>query len=238
MPAGSFQIVPYFSGFQDQKLNFAVTQPATCSTPNGLPFSCTGGGTVEASGSGQAAMVKVVAQPWEGFQYYLSAGAGSFSVAIPSVTVTNTLSGGGRHAPLAGGLRAVVVPDTIVSPAVAVDAGFSGSWYPLDQISGASTGGIDDRLTILNEQVAVETSHLFCPMGVGGWKFDPYGGVEWVRYQTDLKDLSDGSHAGGLTDVVTPFAGIRIGPYPHEGVFGEASFVDGYHYAGGLYIQF
>ena len=62
--------------------------------------------------------------------------------------------------------------------------------------------------------------------------------MKWTRVQADLKDLGDGSHAGGQTDMVTPFLGFAVPVEEHEAFFAEASFVGGYHYGGGLELRF
>ena len=56
--------------------------------------------------------------------------------------------------------------------------------------------------------------------------------------QADLNDLQAGSRAGGQQDAISPFVGVRLPLYGHEGLFAEASFVHGTQYAGGLEIRF
>jgi hypothetical protein len=55
---------------------------------------------------------------------------------------------------------------------------------------------------------------------------------------TDLKDLGDGSHAGGRTDVVSPFLGLSIPAEDHAAFFARASFVGGLRYGGGVELRF
>ena len=116
------------------------------------------------------------------------------------------------------------------------------------------SGSVNQRLTLWQYQVAVEASHLFnliepqkgvdkeheamLPVIPQGFKIEPYGGVKWVRIQSDLHDYTDGSHSGGQQDVASPFLGVRVPIYEHEGLFAEASFVNGYQYAGGLEVRF
>lgn len=88
----------------------------------------------------------------------------------------------------------------------------------------------------MSYQFAVESSHLFTLNEF--WKLEPFGGVKWTRVQAELKNLVDGSRAGGRKDTVTPFLGLRVPIEDHEAFFAEASFVDGYHYGAGLELRF
>lgn len=240
-PDGSLKLLTYYQGVRNQTVNFTANDSRACSTPNGVGFSCGQSGTVSASGDGGAAMVKLVWQPWQRFQYYAAFGVGDYSMSVPSSTVSNVLTGDVPGRIYGGGLRASIVPDTIVTPAVTLDAGLTQSVYAFNRrFPGGTPGGpdnnVDQRLTLTTFQVAVETSHLFSVDEQ--WKLEPYGGVKWTRVQSDLKDLGDGTHAGGQTDTVTPFAGIRIPVDGHQAFFAEASFLDGYHYGGGFELRF
>jgi hypothetical protein len=185
-------------------------------------------------------MVKLIYQPFERFQYYAMYGVGDYSLSVPSTTIANVLTGDTHGQIYGAGLRASIVPDTIVTPAIALDLGMTQSVYNFNRAFPGGTPGanndISQRLTLMTYQFAVEASHRFSIDE--DWKLEPYGGVKWVRVQADLKDLGDGSHAGGQTDTVTPFLGLRIPVEGHEAFFAEASFVDGYHYGGGLELRF
>ncbi len=244
--SGSLKFLVYYQGVQDQTLNFAVNGGGNCSTPNGVSFSCGQSGAVEAKGSGGAAMMKLVYQPWERFQYYAMYGVGDYSLSVPSATVANSLTGDALGQIFGFGLKASIVPDTIVAadglptPAIALDASLTRSLYNFNRRFPGGTPGannnIDQRLGLMTYQFAVEASHLF--VLDENWKLEPYGGVKWIRVQSDLKDLVDGSHAGGAQDTVTPFLGLRVPVEDHEAFFAEASFIDGYHYGAGLELRF
>lgn len=244
--SGSLKFLAYYQGVTDQTLNFSINGGGNCSTPNGVSFTCGQSGDVEAKGSGGAAMMKLVWQPWERFQYYAMFGVGDYSLSVPSATVTNALTGDKRGQIYGAGLKASVVPDTIVAaeglptPAISLDASMTRSLYDFNRRFPGGTPGqnnnISQRLELMTYQFAVEASHLF---NVDEhWKLEPYGGVKWTRVQTDLKDLVDGSHAGGQQDTVTPFLGLRVPVEDHEAFFAEASFIDGYHYGAGLELRF
>lgn len=249
MPKGSLKILVFYQGVQGQAVDFSVRGGAGCSTANNISFACADSGEVEAEGSGGAGMVKLVYQPWESFQYYAAVGAGDYTLRVPSATLTNVLTGDNPGLTWAAGLKAVLHPDTIVTPALAVDASVSRSRYYFNRRFPGGTPGqsnnVSQRLDLWQYQVAFEASHLFTIVEKSellalkdGVKLEPYGGLKWLRTQADLKDLADGSHAGGQHDAVSPFLGLRIPVYDHEGLFAEASFVGGTQYAAGLEIRF
>lgn len=243
--SGSLKFLGYYQGVQNQTLNFNTNDSGSCTAAPGVTFSCGQSGTVAAKGTGGAGMMKIVWQPWERIQYYAMYGVGDYSLSVPSTTVTNVLTGDSRGQIYGAGLKASIVPDTIVAaegfptPAIALDLSLAQSLYNFNRRfpGGApGAGNISERLTLLTYQFAVEASHLFNLDE--HWKLEPYGGIKWTRVQSDLKDLGDGSHAGGQTDTVTPFLGLRVPVEEHEAFFAEASFVDGYHYGGGLELRF
>jgi hypothetical protein len=236
--SGSLKFLGYYEGVQNQTLNFNTNDSGTCASKSGTAFACGQGGTVAAKGDGGAGMVKIVYQPWERFQYYAMYGVGTYSMSVPSTTVSNVLTGDAAGQIYGAGLKASIVPDTIVTPAVSLDASISQSVYNFNSRFGDPSVGpsINERLKLMTYQFAVETSHVFNLDEQ--WKLEPYGGLKWTRVQTDLKDLGDGSHAGGQTDTVTPFIGLRVPVEEHEAFFAEASFVDGYHYGGGMELRF
>lgn len=240
---GSLKFLAYYQGVADQELNFSVSNSGVCSAapPNGgVAFPCNSTGDIEAEGSGGAGMLKIAWQAAERFQLYTHVGTGDYSIKVPSTTVGNTISGDKLGIIYGAGLKASIVPDTIVNPAIALDLSITRSHYNFNQIAPGGTPGINNgfsqRLTLMTYQVAVETSHLFTIDE--NWKLEPYGGVKWTRVQADMKDLGGGGHAGGQKDTGTPFLGLRVPAEDRIAFFGEASFVDGLHYGGGLELRF
>jgi len=154
--------------------------------------------------------------------------------------VTNTLSGDKLGLIYGAGIKASVVPDTVVNPAIALDLSITRSHYNFNRIAPGGTPGIangfSESLDLMTYQFAVETSHLFTLDE--HWKLEPYGGLKWTRVQADLKDLADGSHAGGQQDTGSPFIGLRVPAEDRVAFFAEAAFVNGTHYGGGLELRF
>jgi len=240
---GSLKFLAYYQGAADQNLNFAIDGSGVCTAapPNGgVAFPCNSSGEVEAKGSGGAGMFKLTWQAAERFELYAHVGTGDYSIKVPSTTVENTLSGDKLGLIFGAGLKASIVPDTIVNPAIALDFSMTRSHYNFNRITPGGTPGINNgfsqSLELMTYQVAVETSHLF--VIDENWKLEPYGGVKWVRVQADLKNLVNGSHAGGQKDTGTPFLGLRVPAEDRIAFFAEASFMDGLHYGGGLELRF
>jgi len=259
LPQGSLKVSAYYQGEQDQALNFNVNNSGSCSSPNGsVGFGCDQSGSVEAKGHGGQGLVKMVYQPWDSFQYYAVGGLGSYSLNVPSTTITNQLTGDTPGWILGAGVKAVLAADTQFTPAIAVDASLTHSQYAFNRRfpgggSPTQNNDVNQQLGLWQYQVAIEASHLFTIVDAvtkqeqketglalvnPSIKLEPYGGVKWTRTQADLHDLQDGSHAGGQQDTISPFVGLRIPAYDHEAFFAEASFVDGYVYSGGMEIRF
>lgn len=241
MPAGSLKTLVYYQGVDDQELAFKVNGAGSCvgAPPSSASFPCQGG-EIDGEGSGGAVMAKVIWQPWDTLQYYAAFGAGNYTLRTGSVTVTNVLTGDRPGFLYQVGTRAILVPDTIVTPGVAIDASLGWQRYYFNEMRPAPTaaeGQIDQRLDLMQTQVAVIASHLFTfsDSTVG---LEPYGGVKWLRTQAWLKDLRAGGRSGGKKDMVSPVVGVQIPFYERESFFAEATFVDGIQYAVGLAVRF
>ena len=131
-------------------------------------------------------------------------------------------------------LTSVSIPDTVVTPALALDLSYGLQRFRFD---AQGTAGIDQELDLRQMQVALEASHRFELTGPK-MAVEPYGGLKWLRTQSSLTDNQTGGRAGGIQDTFTPFAGLQIPVYEHETLFVEAAFVDGVQYAAGAQIRF
>jgi len=238
--SGSLKLMVYYQGVSDQSVNFAVVGAGTCGTGvAGVTFACGQAGDIEGKGFGQAAVLKVAGQIGDYVQPYVVFGSGSYELSVPSTTITNKFTGTKEGLIYGGGVKFSVVPDTLYDTAVALDLGAVRSVYDFDHIApgGApGSGPIDQRLTLMTYQLAVEASHLFT-LGKG-YKLEPYGGIKWLRVVADLKDLPSGGHAGGRQETASPFVGLRWPVGDSVASFVEAAFVDGYHYGTGFEMRF
>ncbi len=239
-PSRSLKMVGYYRGAQDQDLTFSVGGSGTCKNPTAaVAFPCDATGDTPAQGSGQAAVLKVLYQPFDNLQYYATLGTGRYALAISSLSATTSLTGDLPGWIYGAGVRGLLFPDTIASAALAVDASVTMEkyWFSRSQPQPtAALVSVKDRLDLLKLQLALEASRRF--EFDGRWKAEPYGGLKWVRTQAWLKDLDSGNRFGGIKDAVTPFLGINLPFSDNESLFGEASFVNGYEYATGLTVKF
>ena len=228
---GTWKLIPYYQGTKAQDLKFSLASSGACVTKNGLPFSCSSSGDVKVHATGGLGMVKLLAQPWEAVQYYVAGGLGNMSLDIPGSGIATTQRTGFA---LVGGARAVVIPDTIVGPALTLDLSYGLQRYRFDALGSTS---VDQQLDMRQAQVAIETSHRF-DFKDPKTSVEPYGGVKWLRTWSSLADNQAGGRVGGIQDAFTPFAGLQVSVYEHESLFAEASFVDGVQYAAGAHIRF
>ncbi len=187
----------------------------------------------EVEGSGASVFAKCVVQPWENLQYYVMGGVGHYDLSVPSLTVVNTLSGDRPGVTYGGGVKWLITPDTVVSPAVGADLSFSRSEFYLNELAKPGVGGetVSQRLTLSRIQLAVFASHKF---GV----VQPYGGLRWSRTNASLKDLYSGGKIGGMKDSTSPFAGVEIHAFKHESLVTEVSFIHGIQFGTGLSLHF
>lgn len=241
LPARSLKLTGYYRGVQSQDLTFSVGGGGSCSTAGSSPvaFPCDTVGKTPAEGSGQAAVAKVLWQPYDNVQYYATLGTGKYSLRLSSLTTTTTLTGDRPGWIYGLGARGLVFPESIASAAIAVDASATWEKYWFNRSAPqprASLTNVKDRLDLMRLQLAVEASRRF-EFG-GRWKAEPYGGLKWVRTQAWLKDLDSGDRFGGISDAATPFLGLSLPWSDNENLWGEASFVKGYEYAAGLAVKF
>lgn len=199
-----------------------------------MGFPCGGSGDVTGKADLNGSLIKVLVQPWDRMQYYAFGGMANASLSLPNGNVLTA----DRFGHIAGvGVKAQLMPDTVVSPAIALDGSFGWHRYRFSEVSPSATPAIDQKLDIYQYQIAVEASHKFDLTGVS---LEPYGGVKWLRSHSYLKDQrSDGggSRIGGIQDTFSPFVGLQARVFEHETIFAEASFVDGVQYAAGLQVR-
>ncbi len=238
LPAGSLRLLTYYSGVSDQTVRFNVRGTGSCVSQNGVTFGCNQTGDVDGSGDGAMGAAKLVWQPWDILQYYGVVGAGGYRLKVPGANGDQYLSGDNPGVMGTLGVRGTIYPDTVVTPAIALDASISDTRYAFNRATGVGSGAqttINQALSLWRYQVALEAGHQF---SVESWKVEPYGGLKWTRTQADLLDRQTGGHSGGRIDVVSPFLGVKVPASEHEAFFAEAAFVEGYQYGAGLEVRF
>jgi hypothetical protein len=163
----------------------------------------------------------------------VSAGIGNYILDIPSDPASNELSGQDRGAVLGIGARKLLFPDTIVSPAVAVDFGISRALYDLDTFRSGNTApqAVNDELDITEFQADVVVSKR-----IG--KFEPYGGLKVFRKNAVLSDKTGFSNVSGTEDGAGLFFGARLNYYEHEALVIEGSCMGETSFNAGINIIF
>ena len=226
---GTLETTVFYQGTSKQHLNFELTDGVCVSTsPLGNVFGCGTTADIDARGFGQALITKFSYQPSErGLIFYASAGVGDYRVTVGSTTVFDASLEDKAGFLTTFGVKGVILPDTIVSPAIALDTsvGIQRYW------------GGGRRLELMQIQIAMEASHRFV-FKDPDFTIEPYGGVKWWRTQAYLKTIATGSRVGGRQKTVTPFLGFKVPFFENDSVFAEVSFVNGIQYASGLAIRF
>lgn len=232
---GTWKLIPYFQGTKGQDLKFTPSGSGctTIALAGGKTtcLSTSTSGDIKAHASGGMGMVKLLVQPWDAVQYYVAGGLGGMSLDIPGGAPLGTQQTGFA---VIGGARAVIIPDTVVGPGVAFDASYGLQRQRFGELGSSS---VDESLDMRQIQLAVEASHRF-DISDPKTALEPYGGVKWLRTQSQLFDNQGGGRVGGIQDTYTPFAGLLVSVYEHESLFAEAAFVDGVQYAAGAHIRF
>ncbi len=233
MEQGSWRLSVYHQGAINEDLEFDVGSSGTCSSPNApvATFACGSTGTVTAEGDSEAGIAKLTFQPYERMQYYIAGGVGNYRLKA------STLSARGDNLGtiMGGGFKALIMSESLVTPAIALDAGFSFERYILNRSNGG-LATIDERLELFRTQIAVEGSKRF--EIDDNITLEPYGGLKWLRTRAVIKDLIVGDRQSGVQNTLTPFVGLSLPLFKSEGFFVEADFVNGIHYAAGLTVGF
>jgi hypothetical protein len=138
---------------------------------------------------------------------------------------------------IGGGVKWVMFPDTIVTPAVALDLGVTKSSSDLNKVNGVPVLSQNWDINALEYQGAVSISKKLL-------MFDPYGGVKFFKTAVDWRTTVD--EAGNLVDKkisgdangVAPYIGLSWSILPFVALTAEGSFGAEQSFAGGLTVGF
>jgi len=105
---------------------------------------------------------------------------------------------------MTAGLKAVLYPDTVVTPAIAVDLSLSRSRYWFNRVTASNGSGvnsnIDQRLDLMQYQVAVEASHVFTLQDADG-KADDKAGLVALSAKASSSSLTAASSGGAYSQI-------------------------------------
>lgn len=215
-----------------EKLSLQVRDRAQI-TVGGLSYFSTVSNDFEAKGRSNAIAARVMVNPWSGFYYWLKAGSGSYELEIPSVTVNNTLSGQDNGIILGIGARKLLIPDTIVTPAIAVDLGVNYRKYNFNALrpDGGAKALVSNILEMADIQAAAIVSKKF------NW-IEPYGALRVTRTYLSLKDAVSLGKVDGSKDDAGIVLGARVYLHPRESLVVEGQVSEGTSLTAGWNVQF
>ena len=159
----------------------------------------------DVTGKGDAVMCEITINPHNQLHYWIRCGVGGYEIEVPSHTVNNRLMGD-DHGVVAGlGLRKIVMPYTVVTPAVTVDAGIMYRSFTFNayQSGQSALAAIQQKLEIVDVSVAVT-------IGTRYEMIEPYGGLKVNRAYAILREKEFFSSAAGSHDSVVLFAGNKV----------------------------
>lgn len=163
---------------------------------------------------------KLLINPADGLYYWMKAGTGSFELEIPSVTVKNKLSTQQNGLIIGLGVRKRLIPDTIVTPAAAVELAINYSKFNLDKFRSGSDAPvlIPNVLEDLELQIGFIVSKKID-------NFEPFAGLKILRDFVRIYDSSDLSEISGVKDNVSLSLGSKIKVFSQESLLIEANFI-------------
>jgi len=221
----------YYQTYND-KLDFIISQKNVI---NVGPLSYLSGSQTDIESNSNAAgmCAQLMFNPNNGLYYWLKAGVAGYELDIPSLSVTNKLSGQEQGWVCGAGARKLLFPGTIVTPAVAIDAGFSYYSFGFDCLrSGdAAPVSVNERLEILETQADIVISKRIK-------KVEPYGGLKVYRKMAALTDKPSFSNVSGIKDNAGLFFGLKFDFYQYEALVLEGSFIGDTSFSAGINIGF
>ena len=219
-------------GNSSEKLNFTVNSRDEIKVGNNSYFSNVSN-DLESDGKSNSVLAKIVANLNDGLYYWLKAGVGSYDLEIPSSAGSNKLSGQDKGMICGFGARKLIVPGTIVTPAVAIDLGMDYSAYGLDSFRAGDLAPVPvtDELEITEFQTDLVISKKIKNL-------EPYGGFKVYRKIVTLTDKTSFSNVSGTRDDAGLFAGVKIDYCRHEAFVIEGSVGNDTNISAGLNIGF
>lgn len=175
--------------------------------------------------------IKATVNPFDGLYYWLKCSYGTMELEIPSLEGLNRFSGSFSWS-LSLGLRKLLFPDTLVTPALSFDAGVGFSKVEFDRVETPQRLlPIQTVLSNLEYQIAIIGSKRIK-------RFEPYGAIEVVRNHSELNDLKNLSKVSGYKDSVGITAGLKFNFYDRESVVIEAGFLGDRYISAGFNLSF
>lgn len=183
--------------------------------------------------SNTGALARVIFQPYDDLMYWVSGNSTSYEIEVPSSSHKNLLRSQDPGWCMSMGLRRLLMPDTIVTPAISVEAGISHSRTPVSVFYGGSSAR-----QVIDNVFSVTEYHIGLGISKKYKVFEPYGAMSVVRAHAVMRDKAAAVEVGGYRDSANAIAGIRVYPYSHESIICEASFIGESSFSLGWNIEF
>jgi hypothetical protein len=230
IPEGSASLSIVYD-HSDQKLNIQTSSRDQV-TVGGFSYFSQVSNNFECQGKQSDVTVKLLCNPHSGLYYWLKAGSGSYELEIPSATVKSIYSTLDNGYTAGAGVRKILFPDTLFTPAIAVDLGITYDSFELNALQqGSQQHKVSTKLELTEVQAALTVSKIL-------HKFEPYGGIKVFRTYTRLTDRDSLDSVNGLKDNAGIFLGARLKFLPKEALIIEGSLVGETSITAGWNIQF
>jgi hypothetical protein len=216
--ASGHGMVAVYQDYSTQKMNLR-TEGVDNVTIGGISYNSAVNNTLECDAKSQGTSIRFIINPWDNLSYWLKMGIGSYEIEVPSSTVKNKYGTIDRGMTVGFGIRSRLFPDTIVSPAMALDFGIEYGNFNMQTLQAGSGAlqKVSDKFELTELQAAFLISKRIKA-------FEPYGGIKVFRTYAAFTDADSLDRIYGTTDSAGVFAGLKTNFYPNESLVLEASF--------------
>ncbi len=171
-------------------------------------------------------------QPTPEIDYWFKIGSANYELSYPSSTITNTLLSDGNGYVVGFGFRKLLMPGTIVTPAIAVDLGGEYLECGLHRLQqSGSSSVVSDRIVQTEVQASLTASKKY-------QHFEPYSGLRIAKEGLWLYNTDTAGSVSGIKDLVSLFAGCKVAMAGKDGLIVEASFIGQTAFTVGWNIEF
>jgi len=221
-----------FYGNTAEKLDFNVNSRDQIKVGNNSYFSEVSS-DLESDGTSRGVYAKLMFNPANGLYYWLKAGLAGYSLDIPSSLAKNNLTCQNSGWVYGIGARKLLFPDTIVTPAVAIDFGFNYAIYGMDtfRAGGSDPVAVNDKLEIIETQADLVVSKKINIV-------ETYGGLKVYNKAATLTDKSGFANVSGTRNDAGLFFGVKVNYYKQEALLIEGSFIGETNFTAGINIKF
>jgi hypothetical protein len=177
--------------------------------------------------------VKWSFHPTPEIDYWLKAGSANYELSYPAASERDTLSSDEPGYVVGFGFRKLLMPDTIVTPAVSVDLGGEYLECGLQrfQQGNAAATVVSDRVVQTEVQASVIASKKYKV-------FEPYAGLKVSDEGLSLLNKASVNSVSGTKNLVSLFAGCKVAMAGKDGLIIEASFIGQTAFTAGWNIEF